>query len=250
MRIAIIGTGIAGNVVARRLHPEHEITVFEAAGHIGGHAHTHRIELGGQTLNVDTGFIVYNDRTYPNFSRLLGELGVASQDSAMSFSVSNELTGLEYNGTSINTLFAQRRNLLRLSFHRLWREILRFNREAVQLLDSAAPAALTLGDFVAAPGYSDEFVGNYLVPMAAAIWSAPPAQVSAMPARFLIGFFHHHGMLTVNDRPQWRTIVGGSARYVEKLVAPFRSRIHLNTPVERIRRANGQVMITPRGGEQ
>jgi uncharacterized protein len=249
MRIAIIGSGIAGNVVARQLHREHEITVFEAAGHIGGHSHTHRVELGNQTLNVDTGFIVFNDRTYPNFTRMLDEIGVASQDSAMSFSVRNERTGLEYNGTSINGLFAQRRNLLRLSFHRMWREILRFNREAVRLLDFFAPADLTLDDFLAGQGYSDEFVGNYLVPMAAAIWSAPPAQVGAMPARFLIGFFHHHGMLTVNDRPRWRTITGGSARYVEKLVAPFRARIHLNTPIESVRRVPGQVQIKPRDAE-
>ncbi|HEX9138649.1 MAG TPA: FAD-dependent oxidoreductase [Steroidobacteraceae bacterium] len=249
MKIAIIGSGIAGNLVARQLHREHEITVFEAAGHIGGHAHTHRIEIGGQTLNVDTGFIVFNDRTYPNFTRLLGEIGVASQDSAMSFSVRNERTGLEYNGTSFNGLFAQRRNLLRWSFHRMWREILRFNREAVKLLDSAAPADLTLADYLHGRNYSAEFVGNYLVPMAAAIWSAPPAQVSAMPARFLIGFFHHHGMLTVSDRPQWRTIVGGSARYVEKLVAPFRARIHLNTPIESVRRLPGQVQIKPCGAE-
>jgi len=249
MRIAIIVSVIAVNVIPRRLHREHEITVFEAAGHIGGHAHTHRIELGGQTLNVDTGFIVFNDRTYPNFTRLLEEIGVVSQDSAMSFSVRNEHTGLEYNGTSINGLFAQRRNLLRLSFHRMWREILRFNSEAVRLLDSAAPADLTLGEFLQGQGYSDEFVGNYLVPMAAAIWSAPPAQVGAMPARFLIGFFHHHGMLTVNDRPQWRTIAGGSARYVEKLVAPFRARIHLNSPIESVRRLPGQVQIKPRGAE-
>jgi uncharacterized protein len=249
MRIAIIGSGIAGNVVARQLHPEHEITVFEAAGHIGGHSHTHRIELGGQFLNVDTGFIVFNDRTYPNFMRLLDEIGVASQESSMSFSVRNDRTGLEYNGTSINGLFAQRRNLLRLSFHRMWREILRFNRESIRLLDSAASADLTLDEFLQGQGYSDEFVGNYLVPMVAAIWSAPPAQVGAMPARFLIGFFHHHGMLTVNDRPQWRTITGGSARYVEKLVAPFRARIHVNSPIESVRRLPGQVQIKPRGTE-
>lgn len=248
MRIAIIGTGIAGNVIARALHREHELTVFEAADYIGGHSHTHRIVLGGERFAVDTGFIVFNHATYPNFTRMLAELGVASQDSSMSFSVRNEATGLEYNGTSINTLFAQRRNLLRPSFHRLWREILRFNAHAPVLLEPGS-APLTLGEYVRQQRYSAEFVHNYLVPMAAAIWSAAPAEIGGMPARFLIGFFRNHGMLSVNDRPQWRTIAGGSVSYVEKLVAPFRASIHLNSPVESIRRQPGRVMIKARGAE-
>lgn len=248
MRIAIIGTGIAGNIISRALHREHELTVFEAADYIGGHSHTHRIELGGERFAIDTGFIVFNHATYPNFTRMLAELGVASQDSSMSFSVRNEATGLEYNGTSINTLFAQRRNLLRPSFHRLWREILRFNAHAPVLLEPGS-APLTLGEYVREQRYSDEFVNNYLVPMAAAIWSAAPAEIGGMPARFLIGFFRNHGMLSVNDRPQWRTIAGGSASYVETLVAPFRACIHLNSPVESIRRQPGRVMIKARGAE-
>lgn len=249
MRIAIIGSGIAGNVAAHGLYRDHDITVFEAGDHVGGHSHTHRIELDGAQHFVDSGFIVFNDKTYPNFTRLLDELGVVSQASSMSFSVRNEVSGLEYNGTTINTLFAQRSNFLRPSFHRLWRDILRFNRQAPGVLEEHRHD-LTLGEYVREQGYSSDFVNNYLVPMAAAIWSSAPAAVVAMPARFLIGFFRNHGMLSVNDRPQWRTIVGGSARYVEKLVAPFRCRIHLNTPVERIRRANGQVMIALRGGAE
>lgn len=250
MKIAIIGAGIAGNVVARGLHPRHDITVLEAGNHVGGHSHTHHVEVGGAAFAVDTGFIVYNDATYPRFSRLLAELGVATQASAMSFSVRNETTGLEYNGTSINTLFAQRRNLLRLRFHRMWRDILRFNRHAPALLDTQPHHDVTLGDYVREHKYSREFVDDYLLPMASAIWSAAPVDIGAMPARFLIGFFRNHGMLSVNDRPQWRTVSGGSEKYVERLVAPFRSRIHLRSPVAGVRRSNGRVLLRMRNGER
>ena len=250
MKIAIIGAGIAGNVVARGLHPRHDITVLEAGNYVGGHSHTHHVEVGGAAFAVDTGFIVYNDATYPRFSRLLAELGVATQASAMSFSVRNETTGLEYNGTSINTLFAQRRNLLRLRFHRMWRDILRFNRHAPALLDTQPHHDVTLGDYVREHKYSREFVDDYLLPMASAIWSAAPVDIGAMPARFLIGFFRNHGMLSVNDRPQWRTVSGGSEKYVERLVAPFRSRIHLRSPVAGVRRSNGRVLLRMRNGER
>ena len=154
MRIAIIGAGISGNVVARGLHPQHDITVFEAGSHIGGHSHTHQVEIAGRHYAVDTGFIVYNNATYPRFARLLAELGVASQPSAMSFSVRNEASGLEYNGTTINTLFAQRRNLLRPSFHRMWRDILRFNRQASGLTETHPQHDATLGEYVREHGYS------------------------------------------------------------------------------------------------
>lgn len=248
MKIAVIGAGIAGNVAAAELQRECEVSVFEAGDHVGGHSHTHRVQHEGRELDVDTGFIVYNERTYPEFTRLLGSLGVATQASSMSFSVRCERTGLEYNGTTINSLFAQRRNLLRPSFHRLWRDILRFNRHAPGAVDSGHHD-LTLGEYIRSQDYSPQFVSHYLVPMAAAIWSATPVDVDAMPARFLIGFFRNHGMLSVNDRPQWRTIAGGSARYVERLVAPFRERIHLRTPVEQVVRAAGHVLVKVRGAE-
>jgi predicted NAD/FAD-binding protein len=244
MKIAIIGSGIAGNVVARRLHREHEVTVYEAAGHIGGHTHTHDVEIDGGRLQIDTGFIVFNDWTYPNFIALLAELGVESQPSAMSFSVRNEASGLEYNGTTLNTLFAQRRNLLRPAFYRFILEILRFNREAPELLDATGETAL--GDYLDSHGYSRDFIDNYLVPMGAAIWSTDPARMLAFPARFFVRFFHNHGMLSVDARPQWRAIRGGSARYVEKLVAPFRHRIRLNTPVELVLRGSGHVLVKAR----
>lgn len=247
MKIAIIGSGIAGNVVAHHLHREHDITVFEAAGHVGGHTHTHSIALDEEQHQIDTGFIVFNDRTYPHFIALLAELGVESQPSAMSFSVRNEHSGLEYNGASLNCLFAQRRNLFRPSFHHMLRDILRFNREAPALLDSAME--IPLGDYLAQERYSRAFIRDYLIPMGAAIWSTDPVRMLAFPARFFVRFFHNHGMLSVNDRPQWCAIRGGSARYVEKLVASFRSRIRLNTPIEMVRRLPDRVMITARGAE-
>ena len=248
MKIAIVGSGIAGNVVAHRLHREHQLTVFEAGDHVGGHTHTHRIELEGETHQIDTGFIVFNDRTYPNFIGLLRELDVASQASSMSFSVRNERSGLEYNGTSLDTLFAQRRNLFRPSFLRMLAEILRFNREAPRLLDDDDPLSeIPLGDYLAAERYSRHFIDDYLVPMGAAIWSTDPAMMLAFSARFLVRFMHNHGMLTVDDRPLWRVVKGGSARYVERLSAPWRDRVLLHTPVERVRRLPDGVLVQARG---
>ncbi len=235
MKIAIVGTGISGMVAASLLHRDHEVTVFEAADYIGGHTNTIDVSLDGRTYAVDTGFIVFNDWTYPHFMTLLAQLGVESQPSDMSFSVTCERTGLEYNGTSVNTLFAQRRNLLRPSFHRMIRDILRFNRESLLLLDQPEPGPL-LGEYLEANRYSKEFIGQYLVPMGAAIWSADHAAMQGFPARYLVRFFKNHGMLSVDERPVWRVIKGGSQRYMEKLAAPLRDRIHLHSPVESIQR--------------
>ena len=244
MKIAIVGTGIAGNVVAHRLHGAHEITVYEAADHVGGHTHTHRIELDGEVQHVDTGFIVFNHRTYPNFVQLLDELGVASHDSAMSFSVRNERSGLEYNGTTVNTLFAQRRNLVRPSFLRMVAEILRFNREAPRLLERDDGPEPALGDYLAEHRYSRRFLDDYLIPMGASIWSTDPQRMLRFPARFFVRFMHNHGMLSVDDRPVWRVISGGSARYVERLVAPWRHRIRLRCAATRVRRLNDGVWVS------
>jgi predicted NAD/FAD-binding protein len=241
MRIAVIGAGIAGNVAAYHLHRSgHEVTVFEAGRHVGGHTHTHAVD----GLAIDTGFIVFNDRTYPNFTRLLDELGVASQPSRMSFSVRNEATGLEWGGATLNTLFAQRRNLLRPAFLRMVADIARFNREAPRFLDDGFET--TLGAYLGGERYSRAFIDDYLVPMGAAIWSADPARMLEFPARFFVRFLHNHGMLTVNDRPQWRVVSGGSARYVERLTAPFRHRIRLEAPVSWIRRLPDGVLLRAR----
>ena len=243
MKIAIIGTGIAGNVAAYKLHREHDITVFEAAGYVGGHTNTVDVFESGRRIAVDTGFIVFNNRTYPNFIQLLDEIGQASQESEMSFSVQSEDGRFEYSGSSLNTLFAQRSNLFRPSFHRMIRDILRFNDEALGDADNVS-ANETLGDYLFKNGYCHEFVDHYLVPMAAAIWSAEPVSILDMPVRFLVRFFANHGLLQLRDRPIWRVIEGGSREYVHKLVAGHRDRIRLNSPVRSVRRIDDRVEIT------
>jgi len=246
MRIAVIGTGIAGNVAAYHLNRDHDITVFEANDYIGGHTNTIDVATVTGSLPVDTGFIVFNNRTYPNFVRLLDELGVESRDSEMSFSVRSDRDGLEYNGSTLDGLFAQRRNLLRPSFIRMIREILRFNREAPQLLQTG-DTGKTLGEMLAAGAYSDEFVNRYLVPMGAAIWSAEPEMMRRMPAHFFVRFFANHGLLSLDDRPAWRVIRGGSREYVSKLVAGHRDRIQLGCPVESVVRTPDRVLIKAKG---
>jgi predicted NAD/FAD-binding protein len=246
-KIAIVGTGIAGNVAAHRLHAAgHEITVFEAGSHVGGHTHTHDIRLDDEAHAIDTGFIVFNRCTYPRFCALIDELGVASQESSMSFSVRDDGTGLEYNGTSLNGVFAQRRNLLRPRFLHMLAEILRFNRTATALLATQGPET-TLAEFLAAHRFGGRLVHDYLIPMGAAIWSTDPARMFGFPARFFVRFLHNHGMLTVDDRPVWHVIRGGSARYVDRLAAPWRDRVRLNTPVSQIRRLPDGVMVATQG---
>ena len=246
MRIAIIGTGISGLSAAWALHRDHALTLFEAGDYIGGHTHTVDVEVQGRPYAVDTGFIVFNDWTYPQFIELLDQLQVASRPTQMSFSVRCERSGLEYNGETLNTLFAQRRNLFRPAFYRMIRDILRFNREAPALLEQEQDPSLDA--YLRAGRYSREFIDHYILPMAAAIWSAEPVLMGQMPARFFVRFFKNHGLLSVRDRPQWRVISGGSRSYVEALVAPFREHIRLNCPVEWLRRTPGQVEIKPVGG--
>ncbi|MCU0842242.1 MAG: FAD-dependent oxidoreductase [Thiobacillaceae bacterium] len=254
MKIAIVGSGIAGLTAAHHLHPEHEITLFEAGGHVGGHVHTHDVRLGGRDYRVDTGFIVFNRRTYPHFIELLGELGVEGQDSDMSFSVScgdaGPHPGLEYNGTSLNALFAQRENLLRPGFWGMLRDILRFNREAPGLLQDEGDE-MSLGEYLARGGYGRMFRDYYILPMGAAIWSTDPERMLGFPARFFVRFFQNHGLLSVNDRPTWRVVKGGSRAYVDRLVRPFADRIRLMSPVQRIvRREDGVVLHTQAGGAE
>jgi predicted NAD/FAD-binding protein len=234
MRIAVVGTGIAGLVSAALAARAHEVTVFEAGDYVGGHTHTHRVERFGRAYSVDSGFIVFNERTYPNFIRLLDGLGVASHPTTMSFSVRDERDGLEYNGTDLNRLFAQRRNLLRPSFLRMVAEIVRFYREAPRLL--SAGDDLTLGAYLAAAGYSRRFVEQHILPMGAAVWSADPTTLREFPARAFVRFFANHGFLELRDRPRWRVVSGGSQRYIEPLTRGFRDQIRLSCPVRRIER--------------
>ncbi len=247
MKIAVIGAGVSGNVVARLLADEHEVWLFEAGDYAGGHTNTVSFDAWGRTWSVDTGFMVFNDRTYPNFIRLLQGLGVAAQDSDMSFSVSCGRTGLEYQGSSLNGLFAQRRNLIRPSFYGMLRDILKFNREAPRLLDGD-DQSLTLGQYLDRSGLGREFVEHYLIPMTAAIWSARPRAVLDFPAHFLFGFFRNHGLLQVWDRPQWKTIPGGAQRYVAALLEPLADRVRLSCPVSRIARHADGVDVTTADG--
>lgn len=243
MRIAVIGSGISGNLAARLLAGQHDVHVFEAGGYAGGHTNTVDFQAFGRRYSADTGFMVFNERTYPNFCRLLELLGVDAQDSDMSFSVRCQRSGLEYQGSSLNGLFAQRRNLLRPSFHRMLADIVRFNREAPNVLARQEAATETLGEYLAREKYSRQFVEQYLVPMTAAIWSARPRQLLEFPVHFLVAFFRNHGLLQLRDRPQWKTIVGGARTYVEALLAPLRDRIRLNCPVRSVTRHADHVLV-------
>lgn len=249
MRIAVIGSGISGMVAAARLHRDHEVTVFEAASYIGGHTNTRDVSWQGRHYAIDTGFIVFNDWTYPRFMALLDDLGVACQDSNMSFSLRCERTGLEYNGTSLNTLFAQRTNALRPSFLRMLADVLRFNRESRALLASADDG-LTLGEYLDSHRFSRVFREQYLVPMGKAIWSASEQALCSFPARFFVGFFDQHGFLNLDDRPVWQVVKGGSREYMRKLAAPLQQRVRLNTPVTAIRRDPAGVTVRTRREEQ
>ncbi|MHC4517201.1 MAG: NAD(P)/FAD-dependent oxidoreductase [Planctomycetota bacterium] len=241
MRIAVIGSGISGMVAAYLLHREHDVTVFEANDYVGGHTHTVDVVLDGKTLPVDTGFIVFNERTYPNFVKLLRTLKVPWQDSNMSFSVHCEKTGLEYSPSSLGMLFAQRRNLLRPTFWRMIREIFIFRR---QLLETAElPETVTLGQHLRERGYSRAFVERFIVPMGAAIWSAEPRRFEAMPVCMFARFFANHGFLNVRDQPQWLVIKRGSREYAKVLTTPFQDRIRLNCPVRSVRRLSDAVEV-------
>ena len=244
MKIAVVGTGIAGNVAAYLLAGDHDLTVFEQNDYVGGHTNTVRVDAADGSHDVDTGFIVFNDERYPNFVKLLRKLGVESQPSSMSFSVHSELDGLEYSNRSF---FAQRRNAFRPGFLRMIGDIVRFNKSSRKLLLDADDSLL-LGPFLADNHYSQAFVEHFLYPMGAAIWSADPLQMRAFPARFFAQFLTNHRFLDVFGQPPWRVIRGGSKKYVEKLTASFRNRVRVSTPITAIRRAKDHVLVTPRGG--
>lgn len=242
MKIAVIGSGIAGNVAAYKLSANHDVTVFEKNSHIGGHTHTHELQIAGKLLSVDTGFIVFNDRTYPNFKRLLKELGVGAQDTQMSFSVKSDASGLEYCGSNLNTLFAQRRNIFNVRFYRLIVEILRFNKKGKEFI--ALSEDMTLSQFLHRENFSAYFAQNYLLPMGAAIWSTDPAKMANFPAKFFLRFFANHGLLDIKNRPQWHVVPGGSKNYLTPLIQPFKDSIRLNCAVKSVRRADNGVYIS------
>jgi len=243
MRVAVVGSGVSGLVAAHLLRTRHDVTVFEASDRIGGHVHTVPVpDLRGRVHQVDTGFIVYNEHNYPLFTKLLARLGVGSLTSDMSFSVRCDQSGLEYNGSSVPQLFARRRNLANPSFYRMVLDILRFNRKAASDLSRGFGTA-TLGSYLERGHFSGSLSRHYLVPMGSALWSMPPGQVLEMPAEFFVRFFANHGMLTVDERPMWRVVEGGSSAYVDALVAPFREAFRLSTPVREVRRRADHVLV-------
>lgn len=243
MRIAIIGSGVSGLVTARLLSPHHEVTVFEARGRAGGHVHTVDVTgADGRRHAIDIGFIVFNEVNYPLFSGLLDELGIESQPSDMSFGVRSDRTGLEYSSATLRSMFAQPSNLFRPDFYSMISGILRFHREAGPAIRNGA-GSLSLGGYLEKAAYPPRLAEDFLKPMGSALWSIPQGKVMEMPAEFFVRFFENHGMLAVQDQPEWRVIQGGSARYVEALIAPLADRIRLDTPVHRVQRTLAGVLV-------
>jgi uncharacterized protein len=247
MKIAIVGAGVSGLVAAHLLSAEHELTVYEAGAYAGGHTNTIRVDDEHRSHHVDTGFIVMNNRNYPNFTKLLGSLGVATQPTHMSFSVKSEYEDFEYSGTP-RGVFCQPANLYSGAFWRMLNDLRRFNRELRTLLEGEETGE-SLGDFLSARRYSRAFINRLIVPQVSAVWSADPGQMSSFPVRFIAEFFANHGMLGFRDRPRWSTIRGGSARYVEALTRPFRERIRLHTPVRSLTRHPDHVEVIAEGCE-
>ncbi|KJG17735.1 NAD(P)/FAD-dependent oxidoreductase [Photobacterium angustum] len=244
MKIAIIGSGISGLTSAWYLYQDHEVTVYEANSYVGGHTATVDVTVDSGDYAIDTGFIVFNDRTYPNFENLLEQLEITGKPSEMSFSVHNERTGLEYNGHTISSLFAQKRNLLNPAFYRFLYEITQFNKLAKQVVGDSELMDQTLGDFLIQHKFSDYFAENYILPMGAAIWSSTLSDMRRFPLAFFLRFFLNHGLLDITNRPQWRVIPGGSREYVRKMMSYIGDCIQLNSPVSSVKRSKGKVIVT------
>jgi predicted NAD/FAD-binding protein len=247
-RIAVIGSGISGLVSAYLLNKQYDITLFEANNYIGGHTNTVDLEIDDHQYAIDTGFIVFNKATYPNFCKLIDKLGVAIQKSEMSFSFRSDAMAMEYNGHSLNTLFSDRSNLVKPAFYKMLNDITRFNRNAKSYI-AQNMQDFTVAEFIQENRYAALFTKAYLIPMAAAIWSAKPAELYAAPARFIFNFFANHGLLDVANRPQWYVVAGGSRNYIEPLIQDFRSKIFLNAKVDNIRHSNNQVILTVQNQE-
>ncbi len=243
-RLAIVGSGISGLGCAHFLQHDYDITLFEAGAHVGGHTNTITVQEEEREVVMDTGFMVYNEVTYPLLTRLFKELNVPTKETVMSFSVHHGPSGIEWNGAGLNTLFAQRKNLLNLDHWRFLLQLNRFNKEAVAALDEPRWHTMNLREYVEARGYGRAFLERYLIPMAGAVWSSPPDRMLDFPAVTLLRFWHNHGFLGLHTQHQWRTVDGGSREYVKRLIPPFAERIHLNTPVRNVRRVGQTVEIT------
>ena len=242
MKIAIIGGGISGLTCAHLLHRHHEVTVFESERKPGGHSNTMEFDFDGSDYRIDTGFIVYNDRTYPNFMALLAQLGVEGTPTSMSFAVRCDRTGVEYSGTGLSGVFAQKRNLFRPSFLRMVTDILRFNRQGTADAEVVS-SEMTVGEYLRRNGYGRAFAEHYLLPMGAAIWSCPTGTFADFPIQFILQFYRNHGLLSLTNRPQWYTIPGGSRQYVNRLTAPFSDRIRSGSPVRQVLRSASAVTV-------
>jgi predicted NAD/FAD-binding protein len=245
MRIAIIGSGISGMTAAYLLSEDHEIVVYEANDYIGGHTNTVDVSLNGDRYAVDTGFIVFNEKTYPNFVKLMKRLDVGWQNSVMSFSVQCEKTGLEFSPSTLNSLFIQRRNLLRPSFYRMLWDVVRFKRDTETLLESDN-YDMTLAAYLADKGYSQAFIEHFIIPMGEAVWSADPVKFSEFPALYFAQFFKNHGFLNIKDQPQWLTVKGRSRQYIKPITQPYADQIRLSCPVASVRRQADFVEVTPK----
>jgi predicted NAD/FAD-binding protein len=245
MRVAIIGSGISGLTSAYLLSEAHQVVVYEANDYIGGHTNTVDVSLNGQQYAVDTGFIVFNEKTYPNFVKLMKRLEVGWQNSVMSFSVQCEKTGLQFSPSNLNSLFIQRRNLLRPSFYRMLWDVMQFKRDSEALLDSD-DYSMTLAAFLSGKGYSRSFIEHFIIPMGEAVWSADPVKFNEFPARHFAQFFKNHGFLNIKDQPQWLTVKGRSRQYIKPITQSFVDQIRLNCPVTSVRRHTDGVEITPR----
>ena len=250
MRIAIVGSGVSGLVCAHLLSKHHDVTLFEADERAGGHAHTVPIEIEGRQVLVDTGFLVYNERTYPGLVRLLGSLGIATQPSDMSFSVVDERTGLEYGGPAMRAVFAQSRNALRPAFLRMLLDVVRFHRVGQALLAAPPEPSYTLADLLDDGAWSRSFIDWYLLPLGSSIWSADPGVFTRMSAAMVLRFFDRHGMLSFGDKPAWRTVSGGSISYVDAIVGPLAAegRVRLSSPVEHVLRGEEGVSLRTKAG--
>lgn len=247
-KIAIVGLGISGLGCAHFLKDDADLSLYEANSYIGGHTNTVTVKEDEKDIPIDTGFMVYNEDTYPHLTRLFKELGVETMKTKMSFSVNHLPDGLEFNGGKLNEIFGQRKNLFNLKFWRMLFKIKRFNTDALADIDDEKLHTLTLREYVEHRGYGENFLRWYLVPMASAVWSSPPDKIESFPAITLLRFWKNHGFLAVDQRKQWRTVCGGARNYVEKLVQPFKERIQLNNPVKSIRRTPNGVEITSNNG--
>ncbi len=248
--LAIIGTGIAGMGCAHFLHKEYNLTVYEQENYIGGHTNTVTVDENGKPIYIDTGFMVYNDVTYPNLIRLFKELGVEEKNTSMSFSVQHVPTGLEYSGSGLNGLFAQRKNLFNIGFIKLLHNINRFNKECVEVLNDKHYDSITLEEYVAEKQFGNNFLYKYIIPMSSAVWSTPPDQMARFPVAALVRFFRNHGFLGLDTQHQWKTLVGGSRSYREKLIAPFRDRIYTKRAAVKVGIENKKASVTDAQGNK